>query len=102
MDVEQTKKSEAKSADHCRQSLTVHLHPGHLEQIDQVEADLAHVVRAQLVLVLDPEHQALGVMTDGDAEELVPLGAQVVVNHLPKTNKDDNKLDVMHVESSLD
>ncbi len=52
------------------------------QEVFDPEDDLADVVRAQLVLVLDAEDQLLGLVADAHAEVLVPLRAQVVVNHL--------------------
>ena len=60
----------------------MYFHSRLIDEIHERDVDLADVVRAQLVLVLDAEHQLLGVVTDGDAEELVPLRAQVVVDYL--------------------
>ncbi len=59
----------------------MNLHSGLLEELPEDDGDLAHVVGAELVLVLDAEEQALGVVAHGHAEELVPLRAQVVVDH---------------------
>ena len=64
---------------HCR---TVDFHSRLVDKIHERDIDLADVVCAQLVLVLDAEDQLLGVVTDGDAEELVPLRTQIVVDHL--------------------
>ena len=58
------------------------LHAGLVGEVLDVDADLADVVRAELVLVLDPEEDLLGVVAHRDAEVLVPLRTQVVVDHL--------------------
>lgn len=60
----------------------MYLHAGLVGEVLDVDADLADVVRAELVLVLDPEEDLLGVVAHRHAEELVPLWAKVVVNHL--------------------
>ena len=58
------------------------LHAGLVGEVLDVDADLADIVRAELVLVLDPEEDLLGVVAHRDAEVLVPLRTQVVVDHL--------------------
>ena len=58
------------------------LHAGLVGEVLDVDADLADVVRAELVLVLDPEEDLLGVVAHRDAEVLVPLRTQVVVDHV--------------------
>ena len=62
--------------------LTVNLHAWFVNEVDEGDVDLAHIVGAQLVLVLDPEDQFLGVVTHTHSEKLIPLWAQVVVDHL--------------------
>ena len=62
--------------------ITVYFHSGFVDEIYKSDVDLTDIVRAELVLILDPEDQLLCVVANGHAEELIPLGTQVVVDYL--------------------
>ena len=45
-----------------------------------------NLIRAQFILIFDSEDEVLGMVANGNPEELVPLRAQIVVHHLLSKN----------------